>query len=56
MSISLSLEAIFLRYKNEELPEFVCLELNDVNQSGNFGKNHFMWPACGEFWKKLKAC
>jgi uncharacterized protein len=37
MSISLSLEAIFLCYKNKELPEFVCLEVNDVNQRGNFG-------------------
>ncbi len=37
MSEKLSAEAVFLRYKNEELPEFVCRELSHVNQRGNMG-------------------
>jgi|SRR5215831_15340544 len=35
--MKLSAQDVLMRYKDEELPEFCELDLNNVNQEGNFG-------------------
>lgn len=37
MTSKLTAHDVLLRYSYEDLPEFTCLELKDVNQIGNFG-------------------